>query len=153
MGDRVEPGQWTHARDLVLGALEAGTLRRDGELWRLAGRPPVSATLRELVSERMASLSASELAPVELLALAEPLRIDELTMLRRARAVGQRGGARVDRDGRARHAVRLAHPLSGETLRADLPALRAQRLRLQLAEMLQRRAPLTPERRCASRGC
>jgi len=42
-------------------------------------------------------------------------------------------------------AVRLAHPLSGETLRADLPALRAQRLRLQLAEMLQRRAPLTPE--------
>ena len=72
-------GNALFARELVLGALDAGTLARAGGLWRLTGRPPVSATLRELVAERMSSLSADERAPIELLALAEPLRIDELT--------------------------------------------------------------------------
>ena len=41
----------------------------------------VSASLRELVGERMTALAASSRAPIELLALAEPLRIDELTTL------------------------------------------------------------------------
>jgi DNA-binding CsgD family transcriptional regulator len=41
--------------------------------------------------------------------------------------------------------VRLAHPIYGDALRADMPVLRAGRLRLQLAERLQRRSPLTPD--------
>ena len=114
-------GNALYVRELVLGALEAGTLRRDGDLWRLAGRPPVSATLRELVTERMASLPASELAPVELLALVEPLRIDELTTLAGLEAsINAEALGLIAIDAPADE-VRLAHPLYGDTLRADLP--------------------------------
>jgi hypothetical protein len=67
-----------------------------------------------------ASLSASELAPVELLALAEPLGIDELTTLAglepsvNAEALGLIAiNAPAD-------AVRLAHPLRGLPRGADV---------------------------------
>jgi DNA-binding CsgD family transcriptional regulator len=138
-------GNALYVRELVLGALEAGTLRRDGELWRLAGRPPVSATLRDLVTGRMASLPASELAPVELLALVEPLRIDELTALAGLEASLQAEALGLIAIDAAADEARLAHPLYGEVLRAELPALRGQRLRRQLAEALQERSPVTPE--------
>ncbi|MBE2319823.1 AAA family ATPase [Solirubrobacter sp. CPCC 204708] len=138
-------GNALFARELVLGALEAGTLVRAGGLWTLKGRPPVSATLRELISERMFTLSAQERAPIELLALAEPLRVDELTALASVEASVQAealGLISIDVPG---DEVRLAHPLYGEALRGELPALRAQRLRLRLADVLQERRPLTPE--------
>jgi DNA-binding CsgD family transcriptional regulator len=132
-------------RELVHGALESGTLARAGGLWRLTRRPPVSASLRELVEERMAALEASERMPVELLALAEPLRIDELTALAgidasvRAEALGL-----IAIDAAADEA-RLAHPLYGETLRTELGALRAQHLRRRLADALLERDPVSPE--------
>jgi hypothetical protein len=95
-------------RELVQGALQDGTLARRGGLWRLTRRPRVSASLRELVEERMAALEANERMPVELLALAEPLRIDELTALAgldasvRAEALGliAKRGSRIRSTGR-----------------------------------------------------
>ena len=139
-------GNALYARELVLGALEAGTLARAGDLWRLTGRrPPVSATLRELIAERMSSLSAGEREPVELLALAEPLRIDELMELASLEASVQAEALGLISIDVPADEVRLAHPLYGEALRAELPALRAQRLRLRLAAALQERTPLTPE--------
>jgi DNA-binding CsgD family transcriptional regulator len=132
-------------RELVLGALDAGTLAATGGLWRLTRRPPVSASLRQLVEERMAALEGSERMPAELLALAEPLRIDELTGLAgidaclRTEALGL---IAIDTDS---DAVRLAHPLYGETLRTELPPLHAEHLRRRLADTLLERDPVTPE--------
>ena len=138
-------GNALFARELVLGALDSGTLSRAGGLWRLTGRPPVSANLRELVAERMSSLSADERAPIELLALAEPLRIDELTALASLEASVQAEALGLISIDVTADEIRLAHPLYGEALRAELPALRAQRLQLRLAAALQERTPLTPE--------
>ena len=139
-------GNALYARELVLGAVEAGTLACAGGLWRLTGRPRVSATLRELVAERMSSMSADEREPVELLALAEPLRIDELTGLASLEAAVQAEALGLISIDLPADEVRLAHPLYGEALRAELPALRAQRQRLRLAAALQERTPpLTPE--------
>ena len=47
--------------------------------------------------------------------------------------------------------VRLAQPLYGEVLRADLPVLRARALRLKLAETVARRSAADPRRRAARR--
>ena len=41
--------------------------------------------------------------------------------------------------------MRLAHPLYGEVLAAELPVLRSRTLRLRLAEAIQQRQPLTPD--------
>ncbi|RKQ93025.1 AAA ATPase-like protein [Solirubrobacter pauli] len=133
------------ARELVLGALEAGTLVNTGGLWRLRRRPPVSDSLRELIGTRMAGLADDERLPVELLALTEPLRIEELTEL-----AGLEPSVRAEMLGliaidTSADAARLAHPLYGETVRAELPALYAQSLRRRLADRLLARDPVTPE--------
>jgi DNA-binding CsgD family transcriptional regulator len=138
-------GNALFVRELVLGALEAGTLARSGGLWQLTRKPRVSASLSRLVGERMAALDAGSRAPIELLALTEPLRVDELTAL-----AGLEAAVKAEEFGlitfdAAADEARLAHPLYGEVLRAELPALRGQRLRRQLAEALQERSPVTPE--------
>ena len=135
-------GNALYVRELVVGALESGALARTGELWRLVGRPPVSSTLAELVAGRMAGLGARERAPVELLAVAEPLRVDELGALADFDALVEaeaHGLVVVDGD-----EARLAHPLYGDAVRAELPVLRARQLRMRAAGALQRRNPLAP---------
>ena len=135
-------GNALYVRELVVGALESGALARTGDLWRLAGRPPVSSTLAELVAGRMAGLDARERAPVELLAVAEPLRVDELGALAEFDALVEaetHGLVVVDGD-----EARLAHPLYGDAVRAELPVLRARQLRMRAAGALQLRDPLAP---------
>ncbi|MEZ0294289.1 MAG: AAA family ATPase, partial [Solirubrobacteraceae bacterium] len=135
-------GNALYVRELVVGALESGTLARAGDLWRLEGRPPVSSTLAELVAGRMAGLDARERAPVELLAVAEPLRVDELGALAELDALVEaeaHGLVVVDGD-----EARLAHPLYGDAVRAELPVLRARQLRMRAAGALQQRDPFTP---------
>jgi DNA-binding CsgD family transcriptional regulator len=135
-------GNALYVRELVLGALDAGTLALDRGLWRLSGRPPLSATLAELVARRLGGLGMSERSPVELLALGEPLRLVELTAL-----AGEEPVMAAEATGLVvadTSEVRLAHPLYGEVVRRDMPVLRARLLRLQLAETLQARDPVTP---------
>ena len=135
-------GNALYVRELVVGALESGALARAGELWRLVGRPPVSSTLAELVAGRMAGLGARERAPVELLAVAEPLRVDELGALAEFDAlVEAEDHGLVVVDGEE---ARLAHPLYGDAVRAELPVLRARQLRIRAAGALQLRDPLAP---------
>jgi len=134
------------ARELVLGALDAGLLTARRGLWRLGDRPPVPASLTALITRRLQSLSAEQREPLELLALGEPLRVDEvvgLTSYEAVAAAEERGNVIVTgpaADGQ----VHLAQPLYGEVLRAQLPVLRARALSLRLAETVQQRRPLTP---------
>ena len=136
-------GNALYVRELVLAAVDAGTLAESRGLWRLNGRPAVSASLVDLVSRRMAGLGGAERAPLELLAIGEPLGLTEIADMTDYAAlveVESRGLVVVD----AGDSVRLAHPLYGEVLRRELPVLRARRHRLQVAEAIQRRDPLTP---------
>jgi len=135
------------ARELVLGAVDAGVLTARRGLWRLGGRPPVPASLTALITARMQSLTPEQREPLELLALGEPLRIDEVVELTSYEALAtaeERGNVVVTGPTADGH-VHLTQPIYGEVLRSQLPVLRARGLLLRLAETIQRRHPLTPD--------
>jgi DNA-binding CsgD family transcriptional regulator len=133
------------ARELVNGALSAGNLEWNRGLWRLSRPLSIAASLVALVADRMDELPVDHRVALELLALSEPLQIDEI-----ARLTSYDAAAEVEAKGLIVVApdsgdVRLAHPLYGEALRASLPALRSRGMRVRLAEALQERERLTPE--------
>ncbi len=139
-------GNVLYARELITGALEEGRLIFDGGLWQLRRRS-VSTSLAALVSRRMGALDDGERAPMELLALGEPLRLSELATLSdldTLQRIEARGMVTID-PGSPDAVLRLAQPLYGEVLRGGLPVLRARALRLQLAESVAQRTPLTPD--------
>jgi DNA-binding CsgD family transcriptional regulator len=133
------------ARELVHGAVSARNLAWTGGLWRLSAPLSIADSLVEFVAHRMAALPAEHQAPLELLALVEPLPLDEIAGLTSYDALAEveAQGLIVVAPGSGE--VRLAHALYGEALRASLPALRARGLRIRLAEALQKRERLTPE--------
>jgi DNA-binding NarL/FixJ family response regulator len=130
-------GNVLYVRELIRGAVETGALVRTPGLWRLERRPAASPSLVELISQRMEGLTADQRDAVELLALGEPLTLDEiggLTSEGTLLAAEAHGLIASDSE-----QVRLAHPLYGETVRLRLPPLRARNLRLQLVGVLERR--------------
>ena len=135
------------ARELVLGAIGEGQLTLDRGLWRMRGTPAISPSLATLISRRMGALDQAQRRALELVALGEPMRLDELTgltdltVLEAAEAAGMLSVSGAG----PRTEVRLAHPLYGELLREQLPVLRGQQLRRQLADTVARRDPLTPD--------
>ncbi len=134
-------GNALYVRELVLGAVAGGALHRTSGLWQLPTRPPVSASLSELVSARMAGLPDSQQQVLDLLSLGEPLRLAELLTLVGSDALSgaeARGLISLDRPS-AGADVRLAHPLYGEVVRAALGTLRARDIRLRLVELLRAR--------------
>ena len=105
----------------------------------LAGPPPLSGGIRDLVAERLATARDAERVALETVAAGEPLPADVaaavvgeglLIALEEARLITVRTGA-------AGTEVGTAHPLYGEVLRADMPVLRLRRLRLALAGALE----------------
>jgi DNA-binding CsgD family transcriptional regulator/type II secretory pathway predicted ATPase ExeA len=126
-------------RELVQAALQQSVLVRRGPGWVLAGPPPLTGGVRDLVAARLAGVDDAERACLETIAAGEPLPAGVATAvageslliaLEEARLVAVRqglGGAEVC----------TAHPLYGEVLRADMPALRLRRLRLTLAHALE----------------
>ncbi|RKQ93010.1 regulatory LuxR family protein [Solirubrobacter pauli] len=136
-------GNALYVEELVSGAVESGALSAAHGLWRLTGKPSVSTSLRELLTTRLEDLDSAQRAPLELLSLCEPLAHAELTALTSPSAlrdVEQRGLVALEPDG----AARLGHPLFGEVVAGTLPVLRGRRLRVQLADALERRSPRAP---------
>ena len=134
-------GNPLYVRELVLGALADGSLQEINELWRMSVRPAINASLRELITARMAGLDAEVQPALELLALGEPLRLSEMLDLAGTEplAAAEARGL-VSIDGASGGAgVRLAHPLYGEVIRAELPSLRGRDVRLRLVETVQKR--------------
>jgi DNA-binding CsgD family transcriptional regulator len=140
-------GNPLYARELILGAVETGGLVTTDGLWRLAGTPSVTASLVDLVGGRIGGLTDDQRAPVELLALTEPLRLGEIERLTSfdALAYAESNGLITIDSSTGPGDVRLAHPLYGDVLRARIPRLRSRSLRLRLATALQERAPLAPD--------
>ena len=126
-------------RELVLGALRAGTFVDDGGLWRLNGPLAASGRLVELVESRLVGLTAPERALLEAVAVAEPLGTAELAALADLDVAEslERAGLLASRmDGR-RLVLHLAHPLHGEVLRQQMSALRRRILSRTLAEVIE----------------
>jgi DNA-binding CsgD family transcriptional regulator/type II secretory pathway predicted ATPase ExeA len=133
-------GNPLYLRELVTGALETGALAEQGGIWRLRAdglRP--TARLAELVALRLGDLSDAERAVLELLALCEPLgqvRLDRLADPAAVEALERKGLIASRIDGR-RVEVRLAHPVYGDVVRAEITALRERALARSLAEVVE----------------
>ena len=128
-------GNVLYLRELLHGSLEDGALEHAGGLWRLARRPAPSASLTELVGARMEGLAPDERRAIEYLALGEPLGLDEIVSLAGGDALAgaeSHGLVTVETAG----AVRLAHPLYGEVVRASMPVVRAAVARRELAALI-----------------
>jgi len=135
---RLSQGNALFLRELVNGALDAGTLAQIGGVWRATGQMATSTRLVEVVETRIGRLSPDARAVAELVAVGEPLGISLLETLVPAEsleAADQAGLLELVDDPR-RTQVRLAHPLYGELLRATTPPLRARSLRRRLVDAL-----------------
>lgn len=132
-------GNMLFLRELVTGALVDDALRDDGGLWRLVGELHPTDRLVELVESRLAGLSSVERGLMEIVALGEPLGLEELARLADedvAEGLERKALIRTSVDG-IRTVLRLAHPLYGDVLRERMPSLRARRIARSLAESLE----------------
>ena len=140
-------GNPLYAHELVIGAIEDGTMRVEHGVWRMEGRPAVTPSLMDLIKRRTGALEPEVLRPLELLALGEPLRVAELAALTSFEALqrGEERGMLAVTGASDAADVMLAHPLYGDVIRFEMPVLRARRHCVHLAEMIRQREPLTPE--------
>ena len=123
--------------ELVRGSLEAQTLTRDRDLWRLRGALAASAPLREFVGARLSGLNSVLREALEVIAVAEPLGPDD------AVALGATDLERLERDGLItatvsgrRTVLSVTQTAISDQLRADLPPLRGRTLRRSVAQRL-----------------
>lgn len=126
-------------RELVLGALEDGSLFSDGGVWRHRGTVSPSQRLVELVEARLGNLTAAERNLLELVSYAEPLGAAELSGLGSpdvAEGLERRGLLASWVDGR-RLQFRAAHPLYSDVIRARIPAVRVRTIARSLADVLE----------------
>ena len=122
--------------ELLAAALENGSLREEGGVWRLRGALQPNARLAEMVTTRLGRLSDDERHALELTALGEPLAQPALDQLADAEAIDslEARGLIVSRmDGR-RLQVRLAHPVYGDVVRSGINPRRQRLLGRELAE-------------------
>ena len=128
-------------RELVIGAEDAGALRDVGGLWRLSRDLSPSTRLGEVVGLRLGSLSDAEREVVELVAVGEPVALDDLVDLVHVEGIDELQRRQLlDVQAEAqRRQVRMAHPLYAEVVRAGLPERRRQALLGQLADAVQAR--------------
>jgi DNA-binding CsgD family transcriptional regulator len=122
--------------ELVIGALDGGSLREESGIWRLHGPLQPTARLVELVTTRLGSLSDAERHVLELTALgghlAQPA-LDQLADPAALASLEDRVLLASRMDGR-RLQIRLAHPVYGDVVRSSLSPRRQRVLAQELAE-------------------
>jgi len=126
-------------RELVTGALDAGTLQETNGMWRLRGDLSPSTRLGEVVGLRLGGLDDGERRAIEVVSVGEPVGLGDLEALAPRAAIDaleRRELLEVVAEGN-RQQVRMAHPLYGEVVRAGLPALRRQDVARDLADQVE----------------
>ena len=136
---RLSGGNLQVLTELVRGATERGALVHDHGTWQLVGDLPTTVALDDLVDEHLAGVDEAGLAVLELLAVCERLGLVDLEDRHGLATLERLEAGRllsVVVAGR-RSAVRLAHPLYGEVLRARMPPLRLRRIQQELADIVE----------------
>jgi DNA-binding CsgD family transcriptional regulator len=126
----VSQGNALYLRELLAGAVDSGALVDGGGIWSLELPLTAPARLIELVAARLAGVAPETVETIHLVAAGEPLPLTILERLCEPAPIEdaeRRGFVQLHRDGR-RTAVRLAHPLYGETLRQTLPGYGLRRM-------------------------
>jgi hypothetical protein len=140
-------GNVLYAQQLLAGALESNALISEDGLWHLARQPPPSNSLRELIGGRMGALSEDERRGLELLALGEPLSIEEATNLIGTQTLGELEAHRLavaESVAAGDGVVRIAHPLYSELISAQMPVSWSRAHRARLAEVVAARPERSP---------
>jgi len=133
---RASAGNALLLRELAGAAVDSGVLAAPAGVWTMAGGPPLSTALTDLIDTRIGRLDETERDVLEYVALAEPIGlglVEKLTSRTAVEALEERDLVRVSTDGQ-RCQLRLAHPLFGELARARCPTLRTQRHLSELAD-------------------
>ncbi|MER6444372.1 AAA family ATPase [Streptomyces venezuelae] len=118
-------GNPLYLRELVVGAVAAGVLTCDGEIWAMtADRLPGTRRLTDLIGSRLSVAPPAGRQVLNVLSLCEPLSLGHLEKEAEPHVLGalEQLGLIVVVQEERRSAVRLAHPLYGEVLRADMTA-------------------------------
>ncbi|WP_040700857.1 helix-turn-helix transcriptional regulator [Nocardia vinacea] len=126
-------------RNMVEGAVEAGTLTEVNGVWQLRGPAAVPAGLVDLLDGRLARVGEPVLETLKMLALYEPLDIDVLTDLVGEDAVDAAevsGLIRTSRDGWSVSAC-FSHPLLGDVVRRRIGTAAARKRRGRIVERLR----------------
>jgi ATP/maltotriose-dependent transcriptional regulator MalT len=134
-------------RELIIAAIESGALADTRGIWRLQGSLAASPRLTELVRLRLGTLDDLERHALEVVSVGEPVALPNLEALA-DRACIERLEARALVDVESvdsRRQVRMAHPLYGEVLRAELPASRYGRICRELSDSLEGSVALSSE--------
>jgi DNA-binding CsgD family transcriptional regulator len=132
-------GNPLYLREVVLGALENGSLVATGGLWRWRGLVAPGQRLLGVLGSRLAGLPREDRELLEVVTLGEPLELGIVESLASPRAVERledRGLLEETRQ-RRRARMRPSHPLYGEILRAEVTPARARAVHKALAEALE----------------
>jgi hypothetical protein len=136
---RLSGGNLQVLTELVRAARERGALVERAGVWQLVGALPTTAALDELVAEHLAGVDQGGLAVLELLAVCERFGVADLERTHGSATLEslEASGLITVVSAAKRMAVRLAHPLYGEVLRAGMPPLRLRRIQTELADMVE----------------
>jgi DNA-binding CsgD family transcriptional regulator len=140
-------GNPLYLRELLADGVSLGALWRGADVWQWRGSLRGARRLTELVDDRLRAVERAGRAVIELVACAEPVAID-LLRDEPGLSLAERAGLLDSEDAGNGHAcgggirVRLAHPIYGEVLRANLSPLRLREIHRDLACRLGRARPL-----------
>ena len=133
----VSGGNALYARELVRGALEAGSLQERDGLWQWDGTVVLAPRLIDAVSARLADLDSMHLEALATVSMAEPLALPIAELLLSTGTL-----VRLERLGmvtvsEAESECRVAHPLYGEVARDSLTGSTRRRLLRELIDVVE----------------
>lgn len=136
----VSDGNVLYVRELLLGALDAGALRRGSDgVWHWDGSLVLAPRLVDAVSQRLTALSDAQRHALALLCVGEPLALAHMERIADPQALAglERAGlARVVESG-GQPELRLDHPLHGDVVLSRVGVVEQRRLRRVLADEVE----------------
>ena len=138
-------GNVLFARELTADLLEAGQLRQIHGVWRWSGGVGSAPRLQEAIVGRLDGLPEPGLRFFEFLSIGKPLAVNTAERVAAGEVLIdlERRGLIVVQ-GQDPPSIRFSHPLFGEVLRAEMPALLQRRINQQLAQILRTETERTP---------
>ncbi|MDV3222751.1 helix-turn-helix transcriptional regulator [Intrasporangium sp.] len=156
---RVSAGNALFTRELVLAAIDTGSLREVDGIWRWDGRVPLTPRLVDVVSQRLEGLTAEQRTALGLVAIGDPLPLpvaEKVTDVIRLAGLEGAGLLRIEEQTVATPSgaigptvtpamLRLGHPLYGEILLGQLGAVETRRLMRTVADAVESQPSLTAD--------
>lgn len=132
-------GNVLYVRELVLAAVETGSLARVDGIWQWDEAVVPAPRLSDAVGRRLDGLDQVDLEALATVALGEPLPLAAAEDLIPSSSLGrleQSGRVRVEQDGAETDVFRLGHPLYGEIVLSRVGHAARRRLVRRLADAL-----------------